>query len=314
LTLIHDFDLSRTYTDPWTTLPAMLLIVVLMAYACISARKRPLISFSILFFFLNHFIEGSFLALEIVYEHRNYLPSLFFFLPMALIVVSGMERFASRRAFTAVLVCFVFAVLVIQGVTVMMQNNVYHDELSLWSDNVRKAPALQRPHHNLGVVHLAAGRLSEAHHELQAALVGRDDARKDNKAYTHYYLGLYYKLIGQDDEAAPHFRRAMEMVPDYPDPYQGLAEIMIARNDYREAHRLIGRALSLTPGRSDFRLTLGMLLLEEGKIQAAIGEIVNALKSQGNPHLAYALLSKAYAMKKEESISSHFKRAAFYAV
>ena len=46
-------------------------------------RRQPLTSFAILFFFLNHAVESSILPLEMVYEHRNYLPSMFLFLPVA---------------------------------------------------------------------------------------------------------------------------------------------------------------------------------------------------------------------------------------
>jgi len=313
LTLLHDFELSRGFFDPWTTLPAILIIFFSMVYAILTARKRPLVSFCILFFFLNHLIEGSFIPLEIVYEHRNYLPSMFFFLPISLMVVRAMEHFARRRTLLAFFAAFVILVIIIQGVTVYLQNGIYKDELSLWSDNAVKAPNLQRPHHNLALDHLAAGRLDEAERELHWALVSRDDASRINKSITCRYLGLLYRMRAKDDLAERHFRKAVENNPYYPEPYQGLAEIMAARARYEEAQKYINRALSLAPGRVDFHLTLGIILLEKGQPDDAIREAVTALKGQGNLSLAYALLAKAYEMKHNKSVSRHFKRIAQHA-
>ena len=59
LTMDHDIQISRSLIDPWSTLPAILIIVFSIGYALWIARKKPLLSFCILFFFLNHLIEGS---------------------------------------------------------------------------------------------------------------------------------------------------------------------------------------------------------------------------------------------------------------
>jgi hypothetical protein len=51
-------------------------------------RKWPILSFAVLFFFLNHAIESSIIPLELIFEHRNYLPGMFLFWPVAV----GLER------------------------------------------------------------------------------------------------------------------------------------------------------------------------------------------------------------------------------
>ena len=84
LSLVHDVEWSRGLLDPWTTLPAVLGIAGLVVLGLSQVRKRPMLSFAVLFFLLNHVIESSLIGLELVYEHRNYLPSLFLFVPVAL--------------------------------------------------------------------------------------------------------------------------------------------------------------------------------------------------------------------------------------
>jgi tetratricopeptide (TPR) repeat protein len=75
LGLFHDdFTISRGLLTPWTTLPA-LLGLGLVAVTALALRSRvPLFSFAVLFFLVGHAMESSILPLELVYEHRNYLP------------------------------------------------------------------------------------------------------------------------------------------------------------------------------------------------------------------------------------------------
>ena len=75
LALYHD-DLQASYglLDPPTTLASLLAIVLLLA-AAVSLRKRlPLLSFGLLWFFGGQLLESTFLPLELMFEHRNYLP------------------------------------------------------------------------------------------------------------------------------------------------------------------------------------------------------------------------------------------------
>ena len=64
--------------------PAIGLITGLFLVGFAGIRIFPVVGFSLLFFLLNHLIESSVIALEILFEHRNYLPSMFLFLPVAM--------------------------------------------------------------------------------------------------------------------------------------------------------------------------------------------------------------------------------------
>jgi protein O-mannosyl-transferase len=79
LTLLHDIEVSRSLIEPWTTLPALLAVALCCLAAIVMDRRKPLLSYCILFFFLNHLIEGTIIPLELIFEHRNYIPSMLFF-------------------------------------------------------------------------------------------------------------------------------------------------------------------------------------------------------------------------------------------
>ena len=103
LNLDYDFPLSKSILDPPTTLISMVVILGLIGYGLWVARKRPLLSFCILWYFGNLVIESSILPIEMVYEHRLYLPSIGPFILFGLGVVRGIEKGKERWAMKKVL-------------------------------------------------------------------------------------------------------------------------------------------------------------------------------------------------------------------
>ncbi|HEY8586613.1 MAG TPA: tetratricopeptide repeat protein [Rhodanobacter sp.] len=75
---------STSLWSPATTLPALLTIVALIAGAWLVRRRWPALALAILFFFVGQSLESSTVALELFFEHRNYLPAMLMFWPLAL--------------------------------------------------------------------------------------------------------------------------------------------------------------------------------------------------------------------------------------
>ncbi|GAB6067507.1 hypothetical protein JCM13664_08250 [Methylothermus subterraneus] len=76
--LFHDdIPLSRGLWDPPTTALAILewILVVGLALWLGARRKAAVFAFGVLFFLAGHSLESTVFPLEIVHEHRNYLPS-----------------------------------------------------------------------------------------------------------------------------------------------------------------------------------------------------------------------------------------------
>jgi hypothetical protein len=69
-----------------------LIVAGLIGYSIWTAKKRPIISFCILWYFGNLVIESSIFPLEMVYEHRLYLPAVGPFILFALFTVRGVEK------------------------------------------------------------------------------------------------------------------------------------------------------------------------------------------------------------------------------
>jgi hypothetical protein len=96
LNLDYDFPISKTILDPPTTLISIIIIAGLMGYALWKAKKKPVISFFILWYFGNLVIESSIFPLEMVYEHRLYLPAVGPFVLFSLLAVRGIEKLKAK--------------------------------------------------------------------------------------------------------------------------------------------------------------------------------------------------------------------------
>jgi tetratricopeptide (TPR) repeat protein len=76
-------EVSTSPIHPWTTLPAVAGLIGIGAWALWRRRAYPLAALAILFFLAGHALESSVIRLELYFEHRNYLPAAFVFLPIA---------------------------------------------------------------------------------------------------------------------------------------------------------------------------------------------------------------------------------------
>lgn len=310
LTLLHDIPISTSLFQPWTTLPAILCVTAIVVIGLGLAKKRPLISFSILFFFVNHLIEGTFIPLELIFEHRNYLPSMLFFLPISIGFARLFRKFVGKPAWRAALVATLALVLLTQGMTVIARNHILKDVLSLWSDNVEKSPRLDRPHRYLGIIHLSQGRLADGRNELYKALDAPEVSLTYNKTHTLYYLGQYYRMIGEDDKALEYFRKSLEIAASNPQPLHGIAEILLRKNDLANAETYIGQALGLKPEEGTYHLTYSAILIRKGWPDAAIAEAKRGIRYQGELVYAYLLLADAYTLKNDPPSATHYKKLA----
>jgi protein O-mannosyl-transferase len=143
LNLDYHFPLSSSLVNPVTTLLAMGAVFGLIGLASYLAKKNRLIAFAIFWFLGNLVIESSVISLEIIFEHRNYLPSMF----VSLLAVVLISRFVKSKLLRISVLC---AFVLTFAVWTNERNNIWSDGVALWQDCVEKSPAKARPHTNLG--------------------------------------------------------------------------------------------------------------------------------------------------------------------
>jgi Tfp pilus assembly protein PilF len=310
LMLVHDIDLSTSLFTPWTTLPAIILIILIVVAAFWWSKRWPLISYCVLFFFVNHFIEGSFIPLELIYEHRNYLPSLLFFVPITLMIVGGLRLYADNRGLRVLIVMAVIFILILQGVTVYIQNNIYKDDISLWTDNREKSPRLHTVRQNLATSYFLAGRLPEAFVEGQEALRSYQAANPGKKSRTHGLVGEYYFKNNQYDQALPHYEASIKLDPSYHVINRRISEIMLSKGRLQEAEYWIKRGLAAKPQSFSCHAILARILLKAGSYDQAMSEAFKSLRLNPNQAEPYAILADAFRAKGKDVRARHFRQVA----
>ena len=266
LNLDHDFALSHSLTDPMTTLISMVIITALIVLAILTAKREPILSYGILWFFGNLIIESSVIGLELVFEHRNYLPSMFLILAMVALVFRYVKPIWPGIVFFCV-VGSLFAVWTFE------RNKVWADELSLYRDCAEKSPAKARPHNNLGTILLRQGRLQEAIDEFQTALELKpeyEDAR--------YNLGIAMVKQGNLTDGISHFSETLRLRPRNVKALNNLAATLVLKERYPEAIYYLKKALAINPADENLHANLGIIMKRQGDLDQARHHFNRALQ------------------------------------
>ena len=77
------FTASTGLLSPASTLPGLALSVILVAFAWLKKSQFPALSAAIGFYYVGHLLESTVVPLELYFEHRNYLPAMLLFWPLA---------------------------------------------------------------------------------------------------------------------------------------------------------------------------------------------------------------------------------------
>lgn len=173
LSLEHDVVVSTSLLDPPSTLLAI-GILALLGWSSLHYRKRfPLITYGVAWFLLNLVIESTIVPLELIFEHRLYLPSVGFGLAVVCLLVDALTRlFSNRLGRDLVIVTSCVFVLLFSGLTLLTfyRNEAWKDRLTIYQDTAQKAPKHPRSHANLAVAYGQAGLYEEAIREAEIAL------------------------------------------------------------------------------------------------------------------------------------------------
>ncbi len=131
-----DFILSKSIVEPISTLWATASLVLLSFFAIRHRKKIPWLAFGLTFFFIGHLMESTILPLNLVHEHRNYLPSigLIIIFVISLNLMVNKIKFINKHYFFAV-ITLLFTILTISRA---------HD----WSDVILLGERLVQHHPN----------------------------------------------------------------------------------------------------------------------------------------------------------------------
>lgn len=313
LSLVHDINVSTSMFRPWTTIPAILVIFSLMGIGLSQTNKRPIIAFSIFFYFVNHVIESTILPLELIYEHRNYLPSFFLFFPVATGFMFTVDYFKKNNYFIQMaLVVFIAGVIFSFCIGTVTRNKAWATEKTLWEDCIIKAPGLARPYHNLANYHYhKAGDLKNAMAFYETALTKKNLNSKTGHALIFNNIAIILYDYSDYKNSIKFFNKALAIKPDYLDALRNITRVYVRIGRFSDALESADKLLLERKESIDFLQLKGFVLLTAGRFDEAILLLKSALEIDPNDKKANLYMGVALSLKGEYRKADAFLKQAY---
>ncbi|MFZ2630269.1 MAG: hypothetical protein WA081_02435 [Desulfosalsimonadaceae bacterium] len=273
----YDYPISHSFMDPPTTLISALLVAMLFFTAIVSAKKHRLFSFCLIWFLGNLMIESSVIGIEIIYEHRLYLPSMMicFFA-----VYFACHHIRQKWA----IITMLLAITSILGVWTYQRNRVWASDIGFWEDCAQKSPNDARPIQNLAYTFQQRGDQNQAIQYYQKSLA------LDNNPITHYNIGISLSKMEHHLEAVTAYKKAIELNYRSPVVYSKIAYEQVMSGELNAAQDNYRLAVTIKPDNDKAQNALQKL----STFLQKCGEMVRCLKNlckefPQNPDLRFKL-------------------------
>lgn len=263
----HNNGFLETAKTLWFTLPVLISLIGLIF---INVRKRPLLSFGLLWFFITILpVSGLVYLQHPVADRYMYLPMaglVFFF---SILVTTYLRPI--RLACIGILV-----IVVLLAQRSIQQNTVWKSEFSLWDYTIKYAPKNYNTLANYAVVLADMGKYNDAIVYYKKALA------LDNRAQSHYNLANAYVALGLIEKAKEEYKISIKLDPNYSEAHNNLAKLLAEGGDHRGAVEELKLALQLNPYNAQAFNNLGACLNQLGQYEDAIKALSIAIQLQPN--------------------------------
>ena len=194
LTFYHDdLALSGGLLAPPATLLAILALLGLLGVAVWRRKARPLFCLGILWFFAGHSMTATIVPLELVFEHRNYFPSVGLLLAVAslLALEPGMRLPVAKTL-------IVGGFIALFAFTTFLRAQEWSDPIRLAYSEALKRPDSPRAQYELArILIIAAGKDRESPLIAQATEVLQRNAYLPNSGITPLQALIYINARAQ---------------------------------------------------------------------------------------------------------------------
>jgi len=300
LNLDHDFPVSYSLFSPFTTFLSLLFIIGSLVLAIFLIKRNCLVSYVIFWFLGNLVIESSIIPLELVFEHRLYLPSMSF-----TIMALGLFFSLTKREWETWVTGVIILLLLLFSYWTYARASVWRGPLSIYMDTAKKMPNDASSYHNLGNAYNKMGRLDEAITEYKKAL-----AIAPNFVMAHCHLGVAYYKKGMFDEAIAEYKKTLAIAPNFVMAHCHLGIAYAKKGMFDEAIAECNKALSINPSYIQAYNNLGFIYANKGMVDKAISVYKQVLTIAPNFALAHLNLGNTYRKKGElDKAITEYKRA-----
>lgn len=213
LNVLYEFHPIRSITELSVILS--LLGIAVLVIALYLLRRTRLIVFLIIWILIPILpvLYVPALSATAFAERYLYLPSAGYALLLSYFLVN-LFYLKGSVIYRYIAIVAALSILVVFTVSTLDRSSVWRDDLTLWTDSVKKSPLSTNVHYNLAWAIQRSGDTSGALEHYHAAI------KLDDKPYypdAHYNLAKIYYSKGHLDEALGHFRAVVEIDAGYMD-------------------------------------------------------------------------------------------------
>jgi protein O-mannosyl-transferase len=299
--LDYDFPISNNFFELRTIL-SFLLLLSLLVLAIFLFKKQRIISFGIFWFFLTLSVESSIIPIpNLIFEHRTYLPSFGFFLILSSVVL---VLFADKKRNLAYLILGL--IIISNSYLTYERNKVWKNDVTLWNDNIRKAPNKVRPYMTRAWWFVHDQQWEKALADYTKALTINPnyadlyyargnvygymklydksiaDLSKAVELYPEYAVAYYnrgnqYKNSNQWLRAIADYSKAIAINPEFNDAYSNRGSTYVSLNEWDKAIADFSKAISITPDNANYYFNRGSTYGSMSKWEQAIADYTSAI-------------------------------------
>jgi tetratricopeptide (TPR) repeat protein len=292
LNLAHDISVSHSLFNPFTTLLSFAGLFALLGLTILVAKPYRVIAFCIIWFFANLVIEALAASIEPMFEHRVYLPSMFFFVPFVWLLFRGLNK-------PKVVFSIMSTLIIIFGYWTFERNRLWNDPVAFWEDAAKKSPNHFRSHANLGVSYLDAKQYDAALEAFKKALTLTPPY--PTEIYSN--IGVLYLGRGQQDLARQNLNRALSLNSNNYVARDLLGTLDRKQGNYDQALKHYQAAININPIFAPSYHNLGILYMDMGELDNAVSVFKQAIVLRPKFAEAYSSLGLAWAKQAHYTLA-----------
>lgn len=305
----HQITISHRLLET-DTFFAIVILSLLLLLTIQYTRKYPLIAFGILFYFVNHLVESTIIPLELIFEHRNYLPSLFLPVGITAFFINLSSNQYNNTYWRIIIHITLISIIIFLAYNTYQRNQIWKTETGLWLKAHANAPNNARPLAKLGSLIGWAEPKSEEKFiasigYLKRSLLGYTP----RTSFQHAILGnigeVYFRY-GKFKKSIKYYHKALEAAPQFTNHLYGLAKAYIGNGQFKQALIYITKGINISSNQIRFYKLQGHCFLWEKNYDLAVKSYSRGMKKSVNKQ--YFFYDLGIALSK----AGYYTRAEWY--
>lgn len=260
---------------------SMLIVFIFLFLDIVAWKKNKMVFFGLFFFSATLlpvlYIPG--LGNSVFAERYLYLPS--FGGALLVAAVLAWSRTILPKTGTALTVISTL-LLASYSLMTISRNTVWKDEVTLYSDTMKKTPEASLIGNDLGILYMEKGQDEKALELFNKAIVF-------NPSFSEVYYNRSIVLMrkGQMDEALTDLNKAIALNPAYTDAYHNRGIVFMYKGQMDGALNDLDKAIALNPAYAEAYLDRGIVFSQKRQMDLALKDFNTSISLGPANAMAY---------------------------